>query len=77
MWYVDETNAMAEAYQQRFPLVDYVSIGLNELNQLSGIEKIAAHFELEINEAVKNLLGTATNQKRPAIKSQVIAETER
>ncbi len=64
MWYVDETNAMAEAYQQRFPLIDYVSIDLDELNELRGIEKIATNFGLEMNEAVKDLLGTATNQKK-------------
>ena len=63
-WYVDETNAQAARYQERFPNITYFEANVDDLNSIEKVERMIAHFGLEAGESLRSVVGVATNLKR-------------
>jgi hypothetical protein len=60
-WYIDETMALADAYQRTFPCIRYLHVDLEELNEPAGVRRVLDHFGLEENDRMPQAVGHATN----------------
>ncbi|RSK40498.1 hypothetical protein [Mangrovimonas spongiae] len=65
-WYYDETYALAEKYKAQYPNITYITVDLDGLNTIEGVEKIIQTFKLEHLYAKAKILpylGQKTNLK--------------
>lgn len=65
-WYYDETYALGKLFQKEFPKIHYLEVNLEELNTLTGFEKIVNAFHLKDryqSEKVMPLIGKKRNLK--------------
>ncbi|MDO5510971.1 MAG: hypothetical protein Q4F57_09760 [Weeksellaceae bacterium] len=64
-WYIEETEAMAQKYQERFPEISYFSVNIDELNRADTFEKMLNHFGIDFQptEEFYQALGRVTNLK--------------
>lgn len=65
-WYYQETYALGEKFQQKFPDITYVEADLESLNDYEGFEVLINKFRLQKlykKERLKNIIGTPVNLK--------------
>ena len=64
-WYVEETNAKAEAFMQQYPRIKYYVIDIESLNSIVSVERMLAHFGCKAKESMIDVVGKPTNMKQP------------
>lgn len=63
-WYVDETAAQAEAFQNRFQRIRYYEVDVESLDNLGNVHQMLEHFGCERTESLADIVGKATNLKQ-------------
>jgi len=62
-WYFQETHALADAYQSKYPNFTYYKVDITELNTEAGVTKLFQAFGLNSDDAMNEFVGKATNLK--------------
>ena len=68
-WYVDETNAKAEAFKKKYPKIKYYETSLENLNSLESIQQMLTYFGCSGKESLIDIIGNPTNLKQPESKT--------
>ena len=63
-WYVDETTARSQAYQERFNKMKYYAVDVEQLNTLDEVRTMLAYFGCMAKESIRSVIGRPTNLKR-------------
>jgi hypothetical protein len=64
-WYVEETEAKAEAFRKKYPRIKYYETNVEELNSIDSVRQMLSHFGLSEDEPFKDVVGKPTNLKLP------------
>jgi hypothetical protein len=62
-WYVDETYALGEAYQQKFPGIRYYPVTVEELNDPAKVKEMLDFFGSSYSAGIDEIVGRPTNLK--------------
>jgi len=62
-WYVDETQAKAEAFKQEFPNIKYYEVDIADLNSMESVQKMLSYFGQESEASLKQVVGVPANLK--------------
>lgn len=60
-WYIEETNALADIYQQKFPKMKYIRVDVKDLNTLQGVKNIFDFFGIKEKKSIRKVIGYPTN----------------
>ncbi len=60
-WYVDETNAKAEAFREHYPGIRYYEVNIEDLNSPDSVQKMLAYFGFSTDESSINVAKEPTN----------------
>ena len=62
-WYINETTALGQAYQEQFPRIKYFSVDLESLNNFEKVQELFDHFGLIPKPTIQEVVGQAVNLK--------------
>lgn len=62
-WYVDETYALGEAYQKKFPRIRYYPVTVEELNDPAKVKDMLDFFGTRYSTGIEEIIGRPTNLK--------------
>ena len=62
-WYVEETNAKAEAFMRQYPKIKYYETDIENLNSTELVQQMLEHFGCKAKESLADVVGRPTNLK--------------
>jgi hypothetical protein len=62
-WYVEETEARARAFRQRFPTIRYYEVDIESLNSLDEVRRMLTFLDCTPKASLPEVVGNATNLK--------------
>ena len=59
-WYVEETNAKAEAFMRQYPKIKYFETDIESLNSTELVQQMLEYFGCKAKESLADVVGKPT-----------------
>jgi hypothetical protein len=74
-WYIQETQARGELYQQTWRDITYYSVDVEELNTMSGVMRLLDFFGLEADNSLEQSIGQPMNKPTGGVYPHPLKQT--